>query len=543
MLIDLIYQNFPALSDMRMRKIIVDKYRRRVTCELSYPDLPDLDKSVQRNVADFIRKNLPQGYAGYVSFVDDIFTPLSFRSYFSDLLHNKYPVFSDIGKEKIDVTIKDKTVYLTVYVSKSVKNSMESVDFLTELKSDFENFTCYKVILDLRNDDSASEHAVKKQEQLVELALKREILKPTRYFNITDVETYIGKQITTAPMYISDLKSDTGTCVICGKIRDKKLTQPKNDPATQICKFVLEDETEHFITCVLFVKLQITDVNVIMDSTGKGEAEAKTISQARMYANDAKMKKIGFLANNMSVVVRGAVRYSGFSSRLELIVYDLSKCKILPMAPRKVSAAAVPANYSVIFPHNYTEYKQIDFTDDTVAVQHAIFQDKPLVVVYANSTGSDVVNDKMLAICGVKIVNGKVSEKLFTYINPEQTVEQQTLDICKIAQSKLIFYPTLTEIIDDVYKFLYGCTLIGPEVETIVKVLNYYAQPLGYVFDNEIKSQHFMLTNLLTAAGVKINAGKIARIAAKCKVACPDTQFCDNVALTVARCICVLAAK
>ena len=100
MLIDQIYQNFPELSDLRMRRITVEKYRRKVNCELSYPDAPDMDKSVQRRVIDFVKQNLPQGYTGYVSFVNDAFSVASFQTYFLDLLREKYPVFSDIGNKR-----------------------------------------------------------------------------------------------------------------------------------------------------------------------------------------------------------------------------------------------------------------------------------------------------------------------------------------------------------------------------------------------------------------------------------------------------------
>lgn len=544
MLIDQIYQNFPELSDLRMRRITVEKYRRKVNCELSYPDAPDMDKSVQRRVIDFVKQNLPQGYTGYVSFVNDAFSVASFQTYFSDLLREKYPVFSDIGKDKLDVTIVGRTITLVINVGSSVQKSMDSIDFLTELQTDFAKFTCYNIDVRLNEVRSTvSEQSIKEQEKLVHLALKRELLKPSRYFNISDVQTYIGKKISAQPMYISDLKSDTGLCVVCGTIRDKKVNPAKNNPGTQVCKFVLEDETGHSVNCVLFERLQITDVGAIMDTLGKGEAEAKTLSETRAASNDAKMKKLTLLANGTTVAVRGKAGYSGFSNRLELIVYDVSKCRIRPLAALRSSEIAVPSEYSVVFPQSYSKFRQLNLDDAESQAQHTLTDDKIYTILYANSTGDSVVDDKLLAICAVKIVNGNVTEKLFTYINPERTVDDKLLEDCKIVQSKLIFYPTLTEIIADLYKFLHGSTVIGPAAETVLAMLNYYAQPLGYVFDNEVVSQHYYMTNLLTSANVKINPNNIGSIAKKCKVPFDSASFCGEIALTVAQCICVLTDK
>lgn len=544
MIIDQLYKSFPNMTDLRLREIRVDKQQRKVFCTVSYPNMPGVDNTTKNSIIGVISKSLPKGYVASVKFANDSFTLVSFKTFLWDLILSQYPIFAHIGKEKIDVGVVGMTATVVFNVSQVVKRNMELSEFCEKLTEYFHNYTAYNVSFLLRLDeDNADRVGIADQEKLVQFAINKELLKPSRYFQISNVEKHIGKEIYSAPMYISDIRNTMDSCVVCGKVSGKTLRAAKNNPIMQVCKFTVTDDTGSSIPCIMFVKFQIVDVDTIRDTTGKGEAEAKTMSETRSFANDAKMKKLMNIYDGMSVVVRGKVTFNKFSEQLEMTVYDMCKCNIAPIASQPTFSKDIAKEYLLIKPEDLTEYRQLNFVDQIY--EQSLLKDSEYVVLHANTTGFNVTSDKFVAICAVRLINGHISERLFTYVNPEIEVDDKLLEQCNVTQSKLIFQPTITEIVSDIYKFTYGSRLIGSNVAQILQLLNYYASPVGYVFDNQVVSQTELLSQLFenSTLNTNVNFAKLDDVAKKCKVSCPSSVFCKASALTVARCMSVLSSS
>ena len=542
MIIDKLHQSFPKLDELRMREIRVDKQQRRVFCTLSHPNALNFDANLKNAITDTVRGELPQGYSCSVKFASDDFTAVSFKKNLTDLIKNKYPIFANISKHKIDVDVKGKSVTVVFNVNEVVKKNMELSEFCEKLTDYFNEYTSYDVIFLLKLDElSTTAVNISEQEKLVQLAINRELLKPSRYFSVSNVDKYVGKEIAAMPMYIADVRKPSDSCVLCGTISAKTTRAAKNNPTLHVCSFTLTDGTVNSMPCILFVRLQITDVDTIMNETGKGEAEARTLSQTRGFANDKKLKQITLLADGTSVVVRGKVAYNRNGERLEMVVYDLCKCKIEPISHSSEASRAVADEYLLVKPEDCAEYRQINFVDN--APEKSLLTGRSYVVLHVNTTGYNVIEDKIYAICGVKVVDGHVTERLFTYVNPEREVDVKTLEQCKLSQNKFIFHPTITEIISDLYKFCYGSALVGINLRQVVDMLNYYAAPVGYTFRNETVNQSELLGLLFenSIMDVSVNLAKIEDVAKKCKVECANTVFCFDTALTVARCMSVLS--
>lgn len=542
MIIDDLHKIFPDLSDLRMREIRVDKQQRRVSCTLSYPPSSAFDVKTKTAITDVIRKQIPDGYFCSVKFAEDNFTRTSFLRNLNELIKERYPIYA-FNKQQISVDVTEREISVVFSVDGYAAKNLELVEFCQRLSDYYADYTCYNVSFSVRaegtNQYSAS---VAEQEKLVQFAINRELMKPSRFFAVSSQRPLFGKTIPNMPMYIADLRKPTDNCTVCGIVSSKSCRQAKNNSLLQVCSFILTDKTGSSIPCVLFVRLQITDPELIMSEKGCGQAEAKTLADKRMLANDKKLKNILWLADNMSVAVHGKAVY-GQSGQLELHVYDLCTCKIEAIADDKQFNRPVADEYLLIKPEDCTEYRQINFVD-SVSEQSPL-QDKTLVVLHVNATGlANVIEDKLVAICAVKLVNGHVCERLFSYVNPEkQIADDKLLEHCKLSQDKLIFYPTLTEIISDVYKFTFGSTLVGNNMQQIVQLLNYYASPMNYKFTNETAAQTEMLSSLFdnSTFTVSPNFAKLDDVAKKCKVGCNSTYFCYDTALTVAKCIGVLA--
>lgn len=545
MIIDRLHQDFIELSELRMREIRVDRQLRKVYCTLSHPQAHDFDVNLRNKIIETVKSELPKGYACSVKFATDEFTDASFKRVLVDLIKTRYPIYANIPKTKIDVSVAERIITVVFNVSEVVKRNIELAEFCEKLTEYFNDYTCYEVMFLVRLDDTGMFTGnVDEQEKLVQFAINRELLKPSRYFNVSNVDAVFGKQITTLPMYIADVRRPMDKCVVCGTISNKTTRAAKSNPTLRVCSFTLTDGTGHSIPCVLFLRLQITDIATIMNETGRGEAEARTLSEKRVLSNDKKLKQVAtFLSDGDSVVARGKVAYNRDGSSLEMCVYDLCKCKIDPIATNHEYVNEPADQYLIVKPDTFSEYVQINFVDD-FSKSSSIMKD--IVVLHVNATGlGKVIEDKLYAISAVKVSKGHVTERLFTFVNPEREdgIDGKVLEACGISQSKLIFYPTLTEIISDFYKFTYGCTLVGNNLRQILDILNYYASPLGYKFTNKTVVQSEILSDLFenSILDVSVNTAKIDDVAKKCKVEYHGSIFCGDTSLTVARCISYLS--
>lgn len=542
MIIDKLHERFPEMPDLRARSIRVDKSQQKVFVTVSYPQVSALGNDLKNNIVDAVRHAVPKGYYGVVSFADDFFSEVTFRKFVADLLKKRFPVYS-VNKEKTLVKLDGKHIDLTFCVNEVDKRSMQLAEFTEQLQKIFAEYTSYEIEIALRADDTPAETTdFANQERLVKLAVNRELMRPSRVFRIENVERCIGKLIDASPMYISDIRKPTDSCVICGKISDKTLRSTRNNPNMWICRFKLSDDSSGQITCIMFARLDVADMETLRQThSDKTEEEIQKICKRKTAANDKKLRRMMTLFDGMSVVVRGKIGYNDFSGELEMMPFDLSKCDILPLTLQPDCRKPVPTEYSVITPERYEEFRQMSFADDLVAKNY--LSDKSYVFLHVNTTGFELTKDKAVAISAVKVVNGRVTEQLFSYINPESQVEHQLLSLCEIAEDKLVFYPTLSEVVADLYKFCYGCELIGDNLNKAVRFINYYAAPVGYSFDNVQNGQAELLSTLYDRSlfDRKPNCASIAEVCKSLKIPCRSESFCKYSSVAVARCACMLA--
>lgn len=412
MIIEQLHLKFSELNDLRAREIRVDKQQRKVFCTLSYPNVNDLNNDVRNQIVNYTKTLIPKGYACSVNFLNDNFNELSFRRLINDILKNKFPIFASLIKNNMFVSITERVIDLEFRVDSVNYKNIEAANLCRELENFLNDYTCYEVKIVAMIDHSATVDVdLYEQEKLVKLAINRELLKPSRHFTISNVEKHIGKVIMSSPMYISDIRSASDSCVICGTVSNKTLKASKNNPNMYVCKFTLSDASDGSITCVIFVKFEIADFMTIKEKMGKSDSEALTISRTRTLANDKKMKKMMDIYDSMSVVVRGKVSFNSYSEQLEMCVYDLCKCSVTPISKMSEFDKPVASEYTLIKPQAFKEYSQVTFVNQIIG--KSLLADKSYVVLHINGTGNNLTKDKIFAVCAVKIVDGHITEQFF----------------------------------------------------------------------------------------------------------------------------------
>lgn len=544
MIIDRLLQKFPDMQNLRVREIKVDQVAKKVTCVLSYPDMDKMDKPTQSAIRMAVGDAIPKGYRYETTLVNDNFNQTSLRAAVLDVLKKHYPLFANLKTDNVLVEKIDDGFSVMFNVSPTVKKNMEVDGFLEEIEEFFVHYTSSHVQFAVSVDPNfqTPTNLKQQQERLVQLAINKEMLKPQRFFDVTNVEKYIGKEVLTKPMYISDVRKPMDTCVLCGRVSGKSLRDVKSNATLKICKFSLTDDSGATIPCVMFVRLQTQDFDVLRHESDKPDSEVLTLSKKRALANEKKLKRLTFLSDGLEVVVRGKVVYSNFSESLEMQAYDISKCRICPISMQPKFERGVPAQYILVQPTPVRRYRQMDFTQTQKSVP-SVLADKTYAVLYANTTGFSVTKDKVYSVCAVKVVGGHCTETFFSNVAPEVELDDKQLAAAKVSVRDLALCPTLTEIIPDLYKFLHGATLIGTDLPPLVALLNYYGAPLGFHFDNEIANQNEILSQLFDHSNfpVKPNCAKLEDVTRVCKVQYKTTNSSAEVASAVSECIDVLA--
>lgn len=544
MIIEELHRRFENMQDLRAREIRVDKQQRRVFCALSYPNISSITATEKNAIIAFVKTLIPQGYSCSVSFANDRFTELSFEKLLSDVLHKKFPIFS-VLTQCAEVKIVEREITLKFHVNAVMEKNIEAAELIERLTEFFVVYTCYNVRLFVVLEKAEIVKAnLAEQEKLAHLAINRELLKPSRYFIVSDVVKHIGKTILSSPMYIADIRKPSDSYVICGTVSNKTLKASKNDPNMYICKFMLSDASGGSIPCVVFTRFDVSDYKTIKETMGKTDSEALTISRTRALANDKKMKKMMDIYDSMSVIVRGKVTFNNFSEQLEMCVYDLCKCNIVSNGNAAQFNRSLPREYSLVKPEIYKDYLQTSFMDAD-KLNRSPLSGKSYVVLHANVTGYNVIKDKIIAICGVKIVDGRITEKIFSYVNPETDIDAGVLEQAKVSVDKLVFYPTITELIPDIAKFIDGCVLTGLDTPKVMEIINYYASPVGYKFTNSFEQQGDIFSVLFDTSGYshKPVCSKIEDVSKQCRISLASNTFCQDTAVTTAQCMVMLSNR
>ena len=544
MLVNQLHEKFPQMTDLRVRDILVDKANRKIRCILSYPNSTQLDATIKSNIYAFVRSCVPKGHYCETKILNDIFSELSFRTNLFDLIKKQYPLFK-IPRDKTVITLQERNISVIFNVTEITKNNLEVANLVEELSAFYAGYTCYNVSFAIRVDSDIvvdSVANIQQQEKLVQLAINKELMRPLRCFSVINVEKYIGKLIgNTKPMYISDIRGEMNDCVLCGTISAKTLKATKKDSSLYMCKFTLSDNSGASIVCVLFVRFDICDFQTLKQTTGKPDSEVQTISRTKAAANDRKMKKLMNIYDGMEVLVRGKITNNDFSHQVEMLVFDLCLCKIEKDDGKLKHIALVPAQYMILQPQIYEDYQQASFTQSLLRNEH--FASQKLVVLHANVTGTVPAKDKILCISAIKIQNGVIAESVFTYINPETAISPELEKQIAIEGSKLVYCHTITELISDLYKFTYGSHLVGTDLQKLVAILDYYAEPFGYKFNNKIIDQTDLLDKMFDQSifNKKPNCAKLEDVAKVCKIPFDKTVFCNSTAQVVAQCLVKLS--
>ena len=87
--------------------------------------------------------------------------------------------------------------------------------------------------------------------------------------------------------------------------------------------------------------------------------------------------------------------------------------------------------------------------------------DRPIVFFYLETTGVDIVNDRIVEICLLKVFPNGNQESKVMRINPTIHIPEEASAVHSIYDADVADGPTFKEVAEEVYAFIRGCDLGG----------------------------------------------------------------------------------
>ena len=537
-------EQFPQYPDLRVREIVVNKSSKKINCIVSYPDTTALSHVDRNGIFAVVKSCAPSNFYCTTVLQADVFNEVSLQKFFVEKIKSMFPFF--VGLKLTDVVVRkqaERRFSITLVLQDFLYNLAQESAVVKSFCEFFATYSCYNLTMELKHSETPVDldKLIQDQEKLVQLAISKELNKPIRRFAVDDVWKYIGKKVVSTPGYIVDIREPKALTTICGKISDKSIKVSKNNPNLQICKFKLTDNSGS-IDCILFVKHKVVDFDVIKDTTGKTDEEVNTVARANRLHNEKLHKQLIELYDNTEVVLDGKVVLNDFSSKLEMQVYNLSKCRILSQEEQPVYVRPVPENYVTVTPKKIAQFEQISMEANQQEEVNYLVKGAHVILNVA-ATGYNYLTDKVLQICAIKLVDGQIVEIFDTIINPElNDIKQELKQSFNLAWDKLVYFPTLTEVAGDLYKFTYGATLVGMEIDKIINIFNYYSMPAGYKFENNLIKLNDLFSNLFELTNKsKPNCSKLEDVAKKLNLEPPKVFDISQRTAISAKCVEILA--
>ncbi|MBE5961424.1 MAG: PolC-type DNA polymerase III, partial [Lachnospiraceae bacterium] len=109
--------------------------------------------------------------------------------------------------------------------------------------------------------------------------------------------------------------------------------------------------------------------------------------------------------------------------------------------------------------------------------------DDPCVVFDIETTGFGPIKDKIIEIGAVKVVNGKITDKYSTFINPEIPIPFEIEKLTSITDDMVMGYPTIEKILPEFLEFCKGCVLVAHNASFDVGFITKKAEFMGIETD------------------------------------------------------------
>lgn len=439
---NLILHKFPSLVDVRLHDFIYDKANKQFDGTILVKNNCVEEKELQEYLCHLLDCNCIMRVK--TSYVDEDYIKLRISRFFGKNGGFLKPALSKLD---FDVKKEEENKYtLVFYGNKNFCSYMEGSlkDSLIEYL--YRCFICDFNIKCVEMFDNVTLPPIRERE--------------LRAIEVKNSEMFIGKPITELAGFICDIDGVYDNAIIAGKVINLVERTRKNPPKENARNknpiyftFSVQDCSGTF-PCIMFPSIGNTPLVREM--------------------------------NGMEGVFSGKISIGRYGEQ-NMMVDKITKCEIVTKTPPKDdNEKEEPIYYNTVFPEPVMVYQQDNMLEQRKQLDLSKFEGKTIVVFDLETTGLDRMKSKIVEIGGVKMVDGKFTEKFSSLINPQIPIPKETSLKNNITDEMVKNCPTWEEVVQDFYKFSYGCILCGHNIlDFDMPILNNQSKAFGYKFTNK----------------------------------------------------------
>ncbi len=416
---------------------------------------------LRARILDLLNKELPESFKKIALDVKKIKADeeLVAREIFAYMKENCKSVAHSVGKEDITVNMPimcekgdesrfcgieggNNAIHFTIAVDKDMVAQFESHGTIRDIENYLYKTFCDDFRGSMTAKDTEIDFSILKEKPTHIDYIHYRTIKVSEIVKLDDI---IGSD---TAVYIDDIRGPMDSVYLCGEILSVR------ERATSTGK--------------PFYLIEFSDKSGKMVGT--------------YFNKKATEDKIRRLKEGDGIFIQGSIDF--YRDRLSLTMKKINYCQFpKDFTPERKHSKTAPPEYTYIFPERLTEYSQRDiFVKETPPPEFML--GKTFVVFDTETTGTEPATDMVTEIGAVKIVDGVITERFGSLINPQVKISEKITELTGIDNAMVADKPIFSQVCADVYKFFEGAILVAHNLDFDYKFLRRLSSDQGYYYYN-----------------------------------------------------------
>ncbi len=436
-----------GLGDIRLKKAEIDVKNKTINL-FAVSDLALSQDSIEF-VKNSIKKEIPKSYSIELfcqkSIADKVITKRAILNY---IKQNYSAISFLIDDNSVIVFDSQRGIDFEVKVNNYVYDYLLRTPFLDELTEFLNRNYSNKFSGRIRIVNQDVENVVYEEISVNQSEMQE---SDVRRYKVYDVTKTCDDAVYDTAMYIIDGLQAQGTVYFAGVVSSIEQRQTKNGKPF----FVI----------------------TLDDTTSK-------ISGRIFTADKNKLKKLEKIGQGSNIIIRGENElYNGY---LSLNVKGFHFCTFpKDFKIKEKPSKPAPDRYTNVYPKSVETASQQNFFTTQIALPSEVLNEV-YCIVDIETTGTDIVNDKITEIGAVKIVNGVIVEEFQTLVNPRVEIPKRIVELTGIDDDLVKNSPFIEDVFADFFKFIQGSIFVAHNSDFDFKMLSINGKKLGYLMTNKV---------------------------------------------------------
>lgn len=321
---------------------------------------------------------------------------------------------------------KDNTKIIIPYLEDAISQSVLTTQKLEIQEFISQKFLCNAEIVFEIIKQNKTDIISARKEKIYEDNYILEELANSQIVSVSNLSNIIGEISTDTGRIAGTLGFESGDIVIVGFLKNLTKREVKKKDESDPTKFYYAIELEY---------------------------DSLTTSGVWFPPKDAEELKI---AVGTSLAILGTI--NEFKGIRNIRIKSIAQCNFAE--PKQVWRKA-PQDYRYVRPEKYESLEQANFFTVLEDTKNEYLKNNTFVVYDLETTGISPEQCKIIDIGAFKIVNGKITEKFSTFVNPCMPIPEEASKINHITDEMVATMPTIDDVLPDFYKFCEGSTILG----------------------------------------------------------------------------------